>query len=208
MNQAARELAFEKAAELIKSIAELRVYAMIKPPFLTESEMIEDAVDTILYINDFEPEEIHFEPITVQEYTLVYYLWRQGIYRLPWLWSIIEILKRITPIHIYCSPFAHFPEPIAKPHNCPTCNDIVLNTLLKDYNEHFNTKSFEDLDCRCKEAWDAQLAFYDSRSLEKRIIDTLSSTKQFILSSEKIKADLFALQESHFGPPKNFERVR
>lgn len=200
--------AFEKTAELIKSIAELRVYAMIKPPFLTESEMIEDAVDTILYINDLEPEEIHFEPITVQEYTLVYYLWRQGLYRLPWLWSIIEILKRVAPIHVYCSPFAHFPEPIAKPHNCPACDDIVLNALFKGYNEHFDIKAFQNLDCRCKEAWRAQLAFRDSRPWEERIIDTLNSTKEFILSSEKVKADLFALQESHFGPPTNFERVR
>jgi hypothetical protein len=200
--------AFEKKAELINSIAELRVYAMIKPLFLTESEMIEDAVDTIRYINELGPEEIHFEPITVQEYTLVYYLWRQGVYRLPWLWSIIEILKRVAPIHVYCSPFAHFPEPIAKPHNCPTCNDTVLNKLFKDYNEYFNIKSLEELNCRCKEAWHSQLTSRDSRSLEKRVIDILNSTRQFILSSERIKTDLFTLQESHFGPPKDFEKAR
>lgn len=197
---------FEKAAEIIKSEALLRVYTMIKPPFLTESEMIEDAVATIKYLKKIEPEEIHFEPITIQEHTLLYYLWRQGVYRLPWLWSIIEILKRISPIHVYSSPFAHYPVPIANPHNCPNCNNRILNTILIDYNRYNNLEPALNEDCACKEAWHAQLAFKDSRTLEARMIDTLKSTKEFIHLSENNKTDLFSLQESHFGSPKNFER--
>ena len=197
---------FERVFEEIKNIAEMRVYVMIKPPFLTESEMIDDAVQTIKYVSKLKPEEIHFEPITIQKHTLTYYLWRQGLYRLPWLWSIIEILKQIQPIHIYVSPFAHYPEPIAKPHNCPDCNEEVLASILNDYNNNFNIKKSLSLDCKCKSAWKAQLNFKDSRKIETRIADILQSTKEFIHLSQKYNVDLFTLQESHLSHPENFKR--
>jgi hypothetical protein len=197
---------FEAAADVVKSICGLRVYAMIKPPFLTEAEMIEDAVETIRYVDDLGAEEIHFEPVTVQQHTLMYYLWRQGLYRLPWLWSIIEILKRVSPIKVYCSPFAHYPRPIAKPHNCPGCDSVVLERLLVGYNSTFDVGCLEGLSCRCQEAWHAVLEVSDSRSLQERVLDSIRSTRHFVLRSREIKADLLALEESHFGPPSNFDR--
>lgn len=161
---------FKKTCEMINELASLRLYGLIKPPWLTENEAILDAVATIRLGESLGAEDIHFEPVTIQNHTLVKMLWENGMYKLPSLWSVIEILKRVAPGKVYVSPFAHVPKPIAVPESCIKCDDLVKKTILQDYNKTHDVGVFDDLDCDCKKEWLKELEIIDPRSLADRVL--------------------------------------
>jgi radical SAM enzyme (TIGR01210 family) len=165
---------FKRAIALIKEHFNLRLYLMIKPIFLTESEGISDAVRSFFDILDFSPDEVHFEPATIQEHTLSYEMHKSNLYRAPWLWSIIEVLKRIGPDRmVYISPFAHTPSPVIVPYNCEKCTEKITRLLLDDYNRNFDGSVFDGLTCECRAEYEKELEKIDPRSLEERVLDYL-----------------------------------
>ncbi|UCG69312.1 MAG: archaeosine biosynthesis radical SAM protein RaSEA, partial [Thermoplasmata archaeon] len=85
---------YKKAAGTIKdSGLNVKTYLLIKPPFLTEMEAIEDAVKSAEIINDF-TDTISFNPVNIQRNTLVEKLQKNAEYRAPWLWSVVEVLRQ------------------------------------------------------------------------------------------------------------------
>jgi len=130
--------------------ATVRTYLLIKPPFLTEKEAIEDAVNSAKVAADYS-DVISFNPVNVQRGTLVEKLWRQRTYRAPWLWSVVEVLEmsKGLGIPIICQPSGGGTPRGA--HNCGECDKIILKAL-----DEFSIgarESFDDLDCTCKEFW-------------------------------------------------------
>ncbi len=165
---------FHRAVSLIKKHFGLRLYLMIKPIFLTEAEAIDDAVRSFRYALTLSPDEIHFEPATVQEHTLAYLLQSRGEYRPPWLWSIIEVIKRLPAGEsAYISPFAHTPSPLIVPYNCPSCTERVTRLILEDYNQTRDPSVFDGLECDCRAEFLDQLTQIDPRPLAERIITSL-----------------------------------
>lgn len=160
---------FAKACQLVRRFGRLRLYVLIKPPWLTEHEMIEDAVASIRLAHELLADDVHFEPLTIQRHTLLNLLWRQGKYRLPWLWSVIEVLKRVSPQVVYLSPFAHVPRPIAIPHNCGRCDDEIRRLLLGDYNKYGDLRAVSELRCPCRDDWREELQERDPRPLALRV---------------------------------------
>src|SRR6266568_2128328 len=73
--------------------ATVKTYLLVKPPFLTEREAIEDAVRSGHDADPFS-DTISFNPVNVQSRTIVDRLFRRGEYRPPWLWSVVEVLER------------------------------------------------------------------------------------------------------------------
>lgn len=165
---------FEKRARVIQSIANLRVYLLIKPPFLTEKEAIDDTVASTKYLrNTIRPNSIHLEPCTIQRHSLVYHLWKKGFYRLPWLWSIVEILNQLNDSNsIYVSPFKHIPQPKLIPHNCGSCDSQVISTILNNFNLEHDIGVFEGLSCDCKEKWKMDLK-YSQTPIQDRILEII-----------------------------------
>lgn len=138
------------AREAREAGATVRTYLLIKPPYLTEKEAIEDAVNSAKVVADYS-DAISFNPVNVQKGTLVERLWRQRKYRPPWLWSVIEVIERSkgfgTPI--ICSPSGGGTPRGA--HNCGECDKTILKAL-----DEFSIgvrESFDELDCPCKEFW-------------------------------------------------------
>lgn len=130
--------------------ATVKTYLMIKPPFLTERDAIEDAVRSG---HDADPhsDTISFNPMNVQNHTAVDYLFRRGAYRPPWLWSVVEVLERTRDLHAYvkCHPTAGGLRRGA--HNCGECDRQVVRAL-----EEFSLglrHDFDDLDCACRDTW-------------------------------------------------------
>src|SRR3989475_2049936 len=70
--------------------ATVKTYLLIKPPFLTEQEAIEDAVRSG-HEADPHSDTVSFNPVNVQSRTIVDRLFRRGEYRPPWLWSVVEV---------------------------------------------------------------------------------------------------------------------
>ena len=149
---------YKKAASILKKHdMKLKTYVLIKPPFLTEKESIDDAIKTIDKIKKI-TDTVSFNPTNVQRKTFVNYLWQRKKYRPAWLFSVVEILKeskKIAPeVFIKCDIAGG--GSFRGAHNCKNCDHKYLNAIA-DFSFHPNTKVFEGLDCDCKERWLDQL---------------------------------------------------
>ncbi len=135
----------------------LKTYVLIKPPYLTEKESIDDAIKTVDKIKKI-TNTISFNPTNVQRKTFVNYLWQRKKYRPAWLFSVVEILKeskKIAPdVFIKCDIAGG--GSIRGAHNCKNCDSKYLNAIT-DFSLNQNTKVFKGLDCECKERWLDQL---------------------------------------------------
>ncbi|KAA0002138.1 MAG: TIGR01210 family radical SAM protein [Thermoplasmata archaeon] len=144
---------WKKAAEdVLDAGMKLKTYILIKPPFLTEKEAIEDAIYSVKKIADY-CDTISFNPTAIHGYTLVEYLWKRNLYRPPWLWSVCEILKKARETFsgsIKCDIVAGGMERGA--HNCGECDKFFLNAI-KDYTIDGKKNAFKKLGCKCKEEW-------------------------------------------------------
>ncbi|MDH7517860.1 MAG: archaeosine biosynthesis radical SAM protein RaSEA [Candidatus Thermoplasmatota archaeon] len=144
---------YKKSAKLFKKHGfKLKTYVLIKPPFITEKQAVEDCVNTVKDIRSY-TDVVSFNPTNVQHHTFVEYLWRRDQYRPPWLWSIVEILKQSktkTDAYLKCDITGGGSRRGA--HNCPNCDHKILNLIAK-FSLNQNIKVFEDLDCECKQKW-------------------------------------------------------
>jgi len=153
---------YKKAVDIIKKHEiDLKTYILIKPPFLTEKESIEDAIKTVEKIKNL-TDCISFNPTNVQRNTFVNYLWSRRKYRPPWLFSIVEILKEskniLKNVRIKCDTVGG--GSIRGAHNCKLCDRKFLNAIA-EFSLSQNPKVFEGLDCECKEKWLDQIDIED-----------------------------------------------
>lgn len=152
---------YKQAVQIIKKYNfKLKTYVLIKPPFITEKEAIEDCIETLNKIKDHS-DTVSFNPTNVQRNTVVEYLWKRNQYRPPWLWSVVEILKtckKTTDNIIKCDIAGGGRERGA--HNCKNCNGIFLNAI-SEFSLSQDTDVFNDLDCECKENWLDQIDIED-----------------------------------------------
>jgi len=160
---------FERAAALITSNgAHLRTYVLLKPPFFSEQEAIADAVQAIEASFAAGAETVSLEAVTVQKYTLIEYLSKNGLYRVPWLWSILEVLKETAHLgRVVVGLFQFYPSPDLVPNNCELCNHEVMDAIIS-YNRTLRTEVLDGLDCECREAWERTVREEEgfSRNLE------------------------------------------
>ncbi len=148
---------FEDASRIIRKYLNLRTYVLLKPPFLTEKESIDRAVETIEYVFDLGAAAVSLEACTVQDFTLVNCLYENGLYSTPWLWSIIEVVKRVkTPGKLIIGLFQFYPSPSKTPFNCEKCSDRVFESIC-DYNRTLDKGFFDGLSCECKKVWQETL---------------------------------------------------
>lgn len=147
--------------KLKKHEIDIKTYVLIKPPFLTEKESIDDAIKTVDKIKKI-TNSVSFNPTNVQNNTLVNYLWKRRQYRPAWLFSIVEILKESKKIakntRIKCDIVGG-----GKPrgaHNCGSCDFKFLNAI-SEFSLLQKPDVFNDLDCGCKEKWLDQLDIED-----------------------------------------------
>ena len=149
---------YKKVAKTLKKHdVKLKTYVLIKPPFLTEKQSIENAIDTVDKIKSI-TDTISFNPTNVQRNTLVNYLWNRRQYRPAWLFSIIEILKESKKIadniRIKCDIAGG--GSIRGAHNCKSCDRKFLNAI-SEFSLSQDESVFNELDCDCKEKWLDQL---------------------------------------------------
>ncbi len=140
-----------KAAQLVHEAgATVKTYLLIKPPFLTEQEAIEDAVRSG-HEADPHSDTISFNPVNVQSRTLVDRLFRRGEYRPPWLWSVVEVLERTRDLKAHVKSHPTAGGMIRGAHNCGACDRKVVDAI-----EEFSLglrEDFRDLDCACRAVW-------------------------------------------------------
>jgi len=153
---------YKKAAKVIKKNKfNLKTYVLVKPPFLTEKESINDCIDTVDKIKEF-TDTISLNPTNVQRNTLIEYLWKRKQYRPAWIWSIVEILKESKKIagniQVKCDIVGG--GSIRGAHNCHECDHIFLDAI-SSFSLSQKINIFNNLDCECKDRWLDQLDIKD-----------------------------------------------
>ncbi|AGI48320.1 conserved hypothetical protein TIGR01210 [Thermoplasmatales archaeon BRNA1] len=141
------------AGETIKDAGLMvRTYLLLKPPFLTEGVAIEDAYRSAVFADPFS-DEISINPLNIQHATYVERLWKKGEFRSPWIWSLIEVMKRLSgTVHsrVISSPSGGGAQ--RGVHNCGSCDQAALAAV-----EKFSfSQDPGDLavTCECKSTWE------------------------------------------------------
>jgi len=146
---------------LKKHNVKLKTYVLIKPPFLTEKESIEDAIKTVDKIKSI-TDIISFNPTNVQRNTLVNYLWHRKQYRPAWLFSVVKILKEskkiASDVRIKCDIAGG--GSIRGAHNCKSCDRSFLDAI-SEFSLSQGVSVFNNLRCDCREKWLDQLDIED-----------------------------------------------
>jgi hypothetical protein len=152
---------FKKVTRACREVGiEVKAYLLVKPPFITEKEAIEDAVRSAFLALRYGASRVSLNPVAVHRDTLVDELWRRREYTPPWLWSIVEIMWRIR--RKVSSPILSHPTGAGKlrgAHNCGRCDAEVYNAIV-DFSatqrDAFLEKTM-DTGCDCRAIWKAQL---------------------------------------------------
>jgi radical SAM enzyme (TIGR01210 family) len=150
--------------------ATVKSYLMLKPPFLSENEALEDIVKTVRDAATYS-DTFSINLCNVQRGTFVEYLWERRQYRPPWLWSIVEILKRTK---------AEFPDMVITsdpvgagskrgPRNCRECSHAVADAI-RLFSLTQDISCLEKLSCDCKVLWE-QVMELDDHSFGSPVID-------------------------------------
>ncbi|UCE45923.1 MAG: archaeosine biosynthesis radical SAM protein RaSEA [Methanobacteriota archaeon] len=145
---------FDRAAATVKKAgAALRSYVLLKPPFLTEAEALEDAIATTKHAA-LQSDTISINPVNVQRGTTVESLWRNWAYRPPWLWSVVEVLNSCTSLErkIVCEPTGGGKARGA--HNCGQCDGDILQSI-REHTISQNRTSIKIPECGCREIWES-----------------------------------------------------
>ncbi|MFP4589840.1 MAG: archaeosine biosynthesis radical SAM protein RaSEA [Halobacteriales archaeon] len=148
--------AFEAAVETARDAgAGVKAYLLLKPPFLTEAEAIDDMVASVERCAELDGcHTVSMNPTNVQRYTMVDELHYRGGYRPPWLWSVVEVLERTADADaiVVSDPVGHGSD--RGPHNCGDCDDRV-HDAIKAFNLEQDPALLAGLACSCRDAWSA-----------------------------------------------------
>ena len=162
--------AWDKAvANLRKYNLRVKTYLMFKPPFMNEIDALEHGVRWIKDVAA-KSDEISVNPMNIQRGTVIDRLHRNNEYRPPWLWSLVEMIKRAHPI-IYpeggtngsedqvCRLIIHPTAggKIRGAHNCGTCDKFVV-AAIERYAVSGDLREFDGLSCECQAIWQQELA--------------------------------------------------
>jgi radical SAM enzyme (TIGR01210 family) len=154
--------AYKAAAKRLKQqYFGVKTYVLMKPPFITEKEALDDCIKTARDIKPFAT-MISLNPTNVQRQTVVEYLWKRDQYRPAWLWSVVEFLKqsnKTTDMPVKCDVVGG--GSVRGAHNCGGCDRAVLDAIAQ-FSLSQNIAAFDNLECSCQEQWRDQL---DSENL-------------------------------------------
>ena len=146
-------------------------------PFLTTKEDIVDAVKTANFAFDNGFSRVFLMLCNIQPSTLTHFLWEQGKFKPPMLWTAIETLKRLPEERrsdAYVKGFNRaVPTPLEFPQNCEKCSGTVVDRLI-----HWNlTGDFGHIkripDCNCIQEFEKKMRKNSELDLEERVKETL-----------------------------------
>jgi len=171
-------------------------YINFKPIFLTEQEAIKDAIKTAIDCFNMGFDAVSIEPTSLQDYSLANHLYQLGQYRVPWLWSIRDVVQGIynyfqsKKLDIRLG--GYFDEEVLSgsqgmgyeekneifPHmtslNCDKCSSKFIENIKK-FNMTYDINSLYDIEeCdKCYELWNNTKNIKDSRCISDRVKDIL-----------------------------------
>lgn len=152
---------YRAAARMARACgATVKTYLLLKPPFLSEQDAINDVITSAELTAPYSS-AISLNLCTIQKHTPLEALWRHGYYRPPWLWSAVAAIRAITSrgITVLSDPVGA--GALRGPHNCGTC-DAAISHAIRTFNVTQDTgvlERLEALDCTCRAVWAAVLRY-------------------------------------------------
>ncbi len=144
---------FKDAATRVKEAGgRVKAYLLLKPPLLSEKEAVEDAIRSIRDVRGL-VDVVSLNLMTIHKKTFVERLWERGLYRPPWLWSAVEVLKK-SDVEIICDPVAAGKK--RGPHNCYECDPKFVEAI-KNFSLLQDKGLLFDLECECEELWEISM---------------------------------------------------
>ena len=144
--------------QLKKHEIRIKAYLMFKPPFMSEGESLTQCIKWVKAVVD-DSDEISINPMNIQRGTIIDRLYRNGDYRPPWLWSLVELIKRVhkfvRPENGVMSRLIVHPTAAGKPrgaHNCGKC-DVEVAAAIERYSVSGTLEEFSGLSCECISRW-------------------------------------------------------
>ena len=169
---------YEHAAKILRKYFQVLSYVLVKPPFLTEREGLELAIQTGSYAFDCGSQSISLEPMYVEQYTLVDYLFRGGYlynnesYRPPWLWTVFEAARQLRRLYpereVRIGYSDELPTPYHVARNCDQCSDEAYQRI-RSYAQTYDLSLFDSFDCACKRDWLSDLDNPNALPLDARL---------------------------------------
>jgi len=148
---------YERAAKIALSVrATVRTYLLLKPPYLTEEEAIDDVIQSVSKASPYS-RVITVNPVNVQRRTAVEKMWKAWAYRPPWLWSVVEALRRAESGGSLLLSSLVGAGSERGPHNCGSC-DADVAASIDGFNLSQDKKKLERHDCECKGKWRESLS--------------------------------------------------
>lgn len=152
---------FVRASETAKQYGvTTKAYLLLKPPFIGEKDALEDMVKSVLDASPYAG-TISINLCNVQRGTIVDELFLKKAYRPPWLWSIVEVIRRVhgkTGSVIMSDPLAA--GSYRGPHNCGKCDGDFADAIRK-YSLTQDVSVFDHLGCDCRLLWEKTLELED-----------------------------------------------
>lgn len=185
---------FERKVKAIAEHEGLRslAYVLLKPLFLTEYEAINEAIRTIQECFRIGVDAVSLEAMSIQEWTIVEYLWLKGFYRLPMLWSVREVVSEVAhlgEVRIGGEPVTYFPYSLRAAHNWGACggkcNERIWDRFRR-YNETHDLNYLAESSCECEEEWSREINKdrHGDGELANRVTQRIISVVQSSLSTE------------------------
>jgi radical SAM enzyme (TIGR01210 family) len=107
--------------------------------------------------------------MNIQRGTIIDRLHRNNEYRPPWLWSLVEMIRRVHPtIHPnggkngdkdqVCRLIIHPTAGgrVRGAHNCGACDSVVV-AAIERYAVSGELEEFKGLSCSCEQAWNEEI---------------------------------------------------
>lgn len=184
--------AYLEAVNVIKKFGNIKVltYITVKPLFLGINESITDVVESvnqISYITDI----ISLEPLSIQKYTLIEYMYNKKIYHIPTGWMIRDIVMGISDLllldqfELRIGGFEFYPIPEKFMMNCKECNHRLYEAI--DYfNSYKELNKLSRLNCQCYNdylmAKQSDREYVESIPVEERICNIMNSLFKQLLT--------------------------
>jgi hypothetical protein len=133
-------------------------HVLVKPPFVSEFEAIEDAISTAIWAFDHGVDRLGFALTNVKPGTVTHWMAQQNLYRPPTYWSALQILLSLRPEllkKVGLFGFDSGVQIIEAAHNCPDCTPHVRSLLqawcyTQDADFLYQADRYP---CHCKAAW-------------------------------------------------------
>jgi len=156
-------------------------YVLLKPPFLSEKEALEEAVKSVEFAFEIGFDEVYIQAASIHEWSLSELMWFKELYTLPWLWSMFDVVKRTAHLgKVRIGGLEYFPPPSTTSQNYKdACGRFVCDCskkgwqLIQEFNASLDIHLLSGITCECQTVWKTVLEETQSQSLYQRVTDII-----------------------------------